>query len=114
MTQRLLQLDQVSYNLPDGRVLFDKLNDTFSARARATGILGANGCGKSLLGRLLTGEQKPTSGIVRREGQVYSVAQLLEPERYASVAALASVDSILAALEQIAIRNCPRPRRGPG
>jgi ATPase subunit of ABC transporter with duplicated ATPase domains len=65
MTQRLLQLDQVSINLPDGRVLFDHLNHTFS---RATGVVGANGCGKSLLGRLLTGEQLPTSGMVRREG----------------------------------------------
>ena len=40
MTQRLLQLDQVSFNLPDGRVLFDHLNHTFSTRA--TGIVGAN------------------------------------------------------------------------
>jgi len=101
MTQRLLQLDQVSYNLPDGRVLFDQLTHTFSTRA--TGIVGANGCGKSLLGRLLTGEQLPTSGIVRREGQVYAVAQLLEPERYPSVAALAGVDHILATLDRIAL-----------
>ncbi|MGH8389574.1 MAG: ABC-F family ATP-binding cassette domain-containing protein [Pseudomonas sp.] len=100
MTQRLLQLDQVSFNLPDGRVLLDHLNHSFSTRA--TGIVGANGCGKSLLGRLLTGEQLPTSGIVRREGRVYFVAQLLEPERYPSVAALAGVDHILAALARIA------------
>ncbi|CAH0147149.1 ABC-F family ATP-binding cassette domain-containing protein [Pseudomonas brassicacearum] len=100
MIQRLLQLDQVSFNLPDGRVLFDHLNHTFSARA--TGIVGANGCGKSLLGRLLAGEQRPTSGNIRREGRVYAVAQLLEPERYPSVAALAGVDHILAALDRIA------------
>ncbi|MGZ7459092.1 ATP-binding cassette domain-containing protein [Pseudomonas sp. Ma2-10] len=73
MTQWLLQLDQVSFNLPGGRVLFDHLNHTFNTRA--TGIVGANGCGKSLLGRLLTREQLPTSGIVRREGRVYAVAQ---------------------------------------
>jgi ATPase subunit of ABC transporter with duplicated ATPase domains len=100
MTQRLLQLDQVSFNLPDGRVLLDHLNHTFSPRA--TGIVGANGCGKSLLGRLLTGEQLSTSGIVRREGRVYAVAQLLEPECYPSVAALAGVAPILAALDRIA------------
>jgi ATPase subunit of ABC transporter with duplicated ATPase domains len=100
MTQRLLQLDHVSYTLPDGRVLIDHLNHTFNAKA--TGIVGANGCGKSLLGRLLTGQQLPTCGVVRREGRVYAVAQLLEPERYPSVAALAGVEHILAALQRIA------------
>lgn len=100
MPHRLLQLDHLSFSLPDGRVLFDDLNHVFSART--TGIVGANGCGKSLLGRLLTAEQRPTSGNVRREGRFYHVAQLLEPERYPSVAALAGVDHILTALARIA------------
>lgn len=100
MTQRLLQLDHLSFNLPDGRVLFDHLSHTFNTRA--TGIVGANGCGKSLLGRLLTGEQLPTRGTVRREGRVYAVEQLLDPERYPTVAALAGVAPILAALKRIA------------
>ena len=100
MTQRLLQLDQVSYNLPDGRALFEHLNHTFSTRV--TGIVGANGCGKSLLGRLLRGEHRPSSGIVRREGRLYAVAQLLEPERYPTVAALAGVEPVLRALDRIA------------
>ncbi len=99
MTSRLLQLDQVSYNLPDGRVLFDHLNHIFNTRV--TGIVGANGCGKSMLGRLLTGEQPPASGTVRREGQIYAVAQLLEAERYPTVASLAGVAPILAALQRI-------------
>lgn len=99
MTQRLLQLDHVSINLPDGRVLLNHLNHTFS---RVTGVVGANGCGKSLLGRLLTGTQPPASGTVRREGRVYAVSQLLEPETYPTVAALAGVDHILAALDRIA------------
>lgn len=100
MTQRLLQLDDLSFELPDGRVLFDHLSHTFCTGA--TGIVGANGCGKSLLGRLLAGEQRPTRGNVRREGRVYAVAQILEPELYPSVAALAGVEHILAALERIA------------
>jgi ATPase subunit of ABC transporter with duplicated ATPase domains len=99
MTLRLLQLDHVSFNLPDGRVLFEDLNHSFSAHA--TGIVGANGCGKSLLGRLLSAEQQPTYGSVRREGRIYAVPQLLEPEQYPTVAALAGVEHILAALERI-------------
>lgn len=100
MTLRLLQLDHVSFNLPDGRVLFDDLNHSFSAHA--TGIVGANGCGKSLLGRLLSGEQDPTHGSIRREGRIHAVPQLLEPELHPTVAALAGVEHILAALERIA------------
>ena len=100
MTQRLLQLDNISLNLPDGRVLFEGLNHSFSKRV--TGIVGANGSGKSLLGRLLTGEQLPTTGTVRREGEMHVVAQLLSPERYPTVAALAGVHEVLAAVERIA------------
>lgn len=100
MTQRLLQLDQVSITLPDGRVLFDALSHNFTMKA--TGIVGANGAGKSLLGRILTGEQLPTSGVLRAEGRVYAVAQSMEPERYPTIAALAGVEHILAALRRIA------------
>ncbi|WP_460135417.1 ABC-F family ATP-binding cassette domain-containing protein [Pseudomonas sp. S1_E04] len=99
MTQRLLHLDHVSYSLPDGRVLFEQLNHAFSARS--TGIVGANGCGKSILGRLLAGTLQPTQGHVRREGRVRAVAQLLEPQQFPTVAALAGVDHVLAALERI-------------
>lgn len=100
MSQRFLQLDHMSFQVPDGRVLFDDASHTFTGGA--TGVVGANGCGKSLLGRLLAGELLPASGTVRCEGRVYAVAQLLEPERYPSVAALAGVEHILAALERIA------------
>lgn len=99
MSQRLLQHDQVSFQLPDGRVLFEHLSHTFASKA--TGIVGANGCGKSLLGQILVGGRLPTSGIVRREGRIHVVEQLLEPERYPTVAALAGVEPILAALERI-------------
>jgi len=101
MTQRLLQLDQMSFNLPDGRVLFDHLSHTFNTRA--TGIVGANGCGKSLLGQLLSAQQAPSAGTVRRQGHVYAVAQLLDPLRYPNIAALAGVEPILAALQRIAL-----------
>ncbi|MFF7108421.1 ATP-binding cassette domain-containing protein [Pseudomonas sichuanensis] len=100
MSQRLLQLDHVSFSLPDGRVLLDDLNYTFSARV--TGIVGANGTGKSLLGRLLAGQLRPSSGALRREGQVQVVGQLLEPEHLPSVADLAGVAPVLQALERIA------------
>jgi len=54
------------------------------------------------MGACCTSQQLSSSGIVRCEGQVYVVPQLLEPEHYPTVAALAGVDRILAALERIA------------
>ena len=99
MTQRHLRLDHLCLTLPDGRLLLDNLNHSF--HAKATGIVGANGTGKSLLGQLLAGERVPSSGYVRREGHVHFVSQLLEPERFPTVAALAGVEHILHALQRI-------------
>ncbi len=100
MTQRHLRLDHLCLTLPDGRLLLDNLNHGF--HAKATGIVGANGSGKSLLGQLLAGERLPSSGYVRCEGYVHVVSQLLEPERVPTVAALAGVEHILRALQRIA------------
>lgn len=100
MTQRQLHLDHLCLTLPDGRLLLDNLNHGF--HAKATGIVGANGSGKSLLGQLLAGDRAPSNGYVRREGHVYVVSQQLEPERFPTVAALAGVEHILQALQRIA------------
>jgi ATPase subunit of ABC transporter with duplicated ATPase domains len=88
MTQRLLQLDHVSFNLPDGRVLLDHLNHTFSTRATGivfgyaapinltlTGpmrmaILGANGSGKSTLLRVIAGQLPVRQGELIRSCHV--------------------------------------------
>ncbi|HEX5831702.1 MAG TPA: ATP-binding cassette domain-containing protein, partial [Gemmatimonadaceae bacterium] len=57
-------LDRVSFALPDGRVLLGQLSLGF-ARER-TGVVGANGGGKSTLARIIAGELAPTSGRVLR------------------------------------------------
>jgi ATPase subunit of ABC transporter with duplicated ATPase domains len=99
MTQRQLHLDHLCLILPDGRLLLDNLNHSF--HAKATGIVGANGSGKSLLGQLLAGDRAPSNGHVRREGHVHVVSQQLEPERFSTAAALAGVKHILQALQRI-------------
>lgn len=53
---------QLTYQLPNGLSLFTELN--FSLPAGITGLVGRNGCGKSILARLLAGEIKPGSGHV--------------------------------------------------
>src|SRR5690349_23302886 len=64
-TDALLSADRLGFAFPDGRVLFR--NVTLGFGRERTGLVGANGIGKSTLVRLLLGELAPTSGeIVRR------------------------------------------------
>ena len=96
----LLQLDRLSYVLPDGTPLFHQLQ--FSFTPHRVGLVGANGVGKSTLARLLAAETTPASGAVRCDGKLHHVAQELSPEHFPTVAALAGVDTLLAALARIA------------
>lgn len=94
-----LTLDGVSFQLPDGSLLFSDLDETFDTRH--TGLVGRNGVGKSLLARLLAGHLQPSSGSVQRQGRVRYLAQQLEPADYPTVADLAGVRPWLEALARI-------------
>ena len=96
----LLQLDRLSHALPDGRVLFSDLQFTFAPQR--IGLVGDNGAGKSVLARLLAGRAQPSSGAVRCDGRVHYVEQDLDPQHYPTVAALAGMQDLLAALARIA------------
>lgn len=95
-----LQLDRLSHALPDGRVLFSDLQ--FSFAPQRIGLVGDNGVGKSVLARLLAGHEQPSGGAVRCDGSVHYVAQELDPQHYRTVAALAGMEGLLAALARIA------------
>lgn len=72
----LVDLDSVTMQRP-GRPLFTDLSLTVASGDRI-GIVGLNGCGKSTLLSVLTGEQEPESGEVRR-GRGVRIASL--PQR---------------------------------
>lgn len=93
-----LTLDSVSLALPDGRLLFTDLSETFDQRR--TGLVGRNGVGKSLLGQILAGQREPSSGQCRRLGRIHLLDQQVI-EHSATVADLAQVGAVLAALERI-------------
>ncbi|WP_329914745.1 ATP-binding cassette domain-containing protein [Stenotrophomonas sp. SMYL86] len=98
MTPYPLTLDRVSYRLADGRVLFSDL--TFSFEPVATGLVGANGAGKSVLARLLAGRLSPDSGQVRGSGRVFLLPTPGYPPT-GTVGELAGVGEALSALARI-------------
>lgn len=98
MTAFALTLDRVTCTLPDGRVLFSDLSAHFDSTP--TGLVGRNGVGKSVLGRLLAGQLAPTRGQLQRQGKVHLLAQHsgVLPGR---IADLAGVAPVLDALDRI-------------
>jgi len=103
MTKTFLTLDGVSCILPDGRALFADLHETFDERA--TGLVGRNGTGKSVLAQVLAGRREPTLGRCVRKGRIHYLAQRVAEDADESVAALAGVNHVLAALDRIASGN---------
>ncbi|HSB98045.1 MAG TPA: ABC-F family ATP-binding cassette domain-containing protein [Spongiibacteraceae bacterium] len=94
-----LTLESVSYQLPDGSILFADLTEQFDARP--TGLVGRNGIGKSVLARLLAGELTPTAGRCVRAGPVYYLPQQISTYPGQTVADLAGVRGVIDALANI-------------
>lgn len=67
----------VSFELPNGRPLFQNLN--LSLGAGITALVGPNGMGKTLLAQLLAGELSPTGGTIRRNGLITLFPQRRAP-----------------------------------
>ncbi|KRG55906.1 ABC-F family ATP-binding cassette domain-containing protein [Stenotrophomonas nitritireducens] len=98
-TTPFLTLERVCWQLPDGRLLFSDLDETFDARP--TGLVGRNGVGKSVLAQLLAGRLAPTRGRCLRSGPVAWLPQQIDVSPTASVADLAGLGDALAALHRI-------------
>ncbi|WP_234266560.1 ABC-F family ATP-binding cassette domain-containing protein [Hydrogenophaga sp. NFH-34] len=100
-TTHYLALEDVSCVLPDGTLLFAHLTETFDDQRRA-GLVGRNGSGKTVLARMLAGLQPPSGGRCVRAGSVHYLAQQIStPAPGATVADLAGVQALLAALQRI-------------
>lgn len=97
MTALPLTLDGVSYRLADGRTLFSGLS--FAFEPRVTGLVGANGIGKSVLARLLAGTLQPHGG--RCGGCSVFLLPALSGPAQGSVGTLAGAGPVLAALQRI-------------
>lgn len=92
----------VSYELPNGRELFENLN--FSLDTKLSALVGRNGVGKTCLARLLAGDLVPTAGVVRRIGSVKLFPQREEPE-FVTVGEFLSVDYEWSLLNERLLEN---------
>jgi ATPase subunit of ABC transporter with duplicated ATPase domains len=99
MAYPYLALEGVSHVLADGRALFSELTATFDQRR--TGLVGRNGVGKSVLARLLAGELAPSAGRCVCSGKAYYLSQQISNDGDVTVAQLAGVQPVMAALARI-------------
>jgi len=79
MTDRLYALDAVTVEYPDDRVALAELSLEIRTGERLV-LLGANGCGKTTLLKLLDGLVLPTRGALRFDGRPIDAACLKERE----------------------------------
>ena len=90
----------LSFRLPDGRTLFDNL--TLGFGRELTGLVGANGAGKSVLARTLAGDLAPTGGRVTRSARLGWLPQDLHVNAGATLAEALGVSGRLESLERLA------------
>jgi len=92
-------LDGVTFAWPDGTPVLDGVSGAFG-RGR-TGLVGANGVGKSTLLRLVLGDLVPASGGVTVDGTVAHLDQFVHRQAGATVADLLGVRTVVEALAAI-------------
>ena len=92
-------LTDLSFSLPNGRVVLSKLSASFNPGL--TGLIGANGSGKSTLLRLIAGVLRPTSGTVTVTGEVGYLPQNLTLDGDTTVASLLGIAPVRDAIRAI-------------
>jgi ATP-binding cassette subfamily F protein uup len=96
-TKQLVTLDDVSYKLGE-RTLFEGLHFVISAGMRV-GLVGPNGSGKTTLLRLLTGDIKPSSGVMKQAESLrivhFNQNRELDPETTLRRALAPDSDSVI-------------------
>jgi len=85
----------LGYHLPDGSTLFKSL--TFSFGTLRTGLVGANGIGKTTLLEILAGRRSASTGILTSVGRVSYMPQQIAFDSSATVAEAIRLAETLAA-----------------
>lgn len=94
-----ISIHSLSYVLPNGRLLFSDLNESFGTER--TALVGRNGTGKTVLAKIMADILTPTSGSVVRSGIVRYVDQIVAPASFKNAADMAGLANVISALERI-------------
>jgi ATPase subunit of ABC transporter with duplicated ATPase domains len=89
----------LSFSWPDGVPVLSGLTVSFGPGR--TGLIGVNGSGKSTLLRLIAGELRPASGLVRAGGEVGYLPQAITLRTERSVSDLLGITAAVRALHAI-------------
>ncbi|MDQ2136680.1 ABC-F family ATP-binding cassette domain-containing protein [Alcaligenaceae bacterium B3P038] len=92
-------LRHVTLRAPDGRLLLDDLD--LHLTPERIGLVGCNGAGKSVLAHVLIGAVMPDTGQIVRTVPVAYVPQAIAPAPHATIASLAGLRDVFAALDRI-------------
>ena len=71
----MIELDCVGFHYAEGRTILQDVSFQLEPEERVV-LLGANGCGKSSLLKLIDGLLEPTAGAIRYQGEVLSAKRL--------------------------------------
>ncbi len=75
LTSDFLVIHNLSYELPNGTVLFSNLN--FNLSKKKVALVGPNGIGKSTLAKIMSGELRPSAGSVIKSQDIKFFAQFV-------------------------------------
>ena len=89
----------LSFSWPDGASVLSGLTVSFGPGR--TGLIGVNGSGKSTLLKLIAGELRPGSGVVRTHGEVGYLPQAITLGTHQSVSDLLGITAARQALHAI-------------
>ncbi len=71
----MIELERVGFHYPEGRTVLEDVSFRLEPEERVV-LLGANGCGKSSLLKLIDGLLEPTHGEIRYQGEVLTAKRL--------------------------------------
>ena len=92
-------ITDLSLAWPDGDLVFSGITAAFGTGR--TGLVGANGTGKTTLLRLIAGELTPSSGVITSLDEIGYLPQQLTLVKDATVASLLGIAEKLSALSAI-------------